>query len=240
MISPDLCPEKLRVPVPRAFRNSRGRRHWAMGVPRFIVDANSPAGLAARAAALLREQRGACPHGLPAPPADANEDPRRSTAAAAAAAGPAAGAVTGAAAAAAAAAAAVAVVAVEAVPRSRSRGRHNGSSSSNSSNSSSSSSSNSSSGSRGPGEVSFGVSIARTPPLPPEESWPRRGDGGPGSDGGREGEDEKDVGLEGWTTGRRGSVDPTLFSFWLAANLPLDDDARQELLMLDSVIMRLR
>lgn len=39
---------------------------------------------------------------------------------------------------------------------------------------------------------------------------------------------------------RRGKLDPTLFSFWLAANLPLDDDARQELLMLDSVVMRLR
>ncbi|CAN0288317.1 unnamed protein product, partial [Hapterophycus canaliculatus] len=53
--------------------------------------------------------------------------------------------------------------------------------------------------------------------------------------------EEEEEEEEGWIPGRRrGKLDPTLFSFWLAANLPLDDDARQELLMLDSVVMRLR
>ncbi|CBN74673.1 conserved unknown protein [Ectocarpus siliculosus] len=61
------------------------------------------------------------------------------------------------------------------------------------------------------------------------------GSGGGGGGGGDSSEDEE----EGMPR-RRGKLDPTLFSFWLAANLPLDDDARQELLMLDSVVMRLR
>lgn len=235
MISPDLCPEQLRVPVPRAFRNSRGRRHWAMGAPRFVVDANSPAGLAARAASLLREQRGPLPNGLPAV-AEASDDDRRSTTAAAAAGNnPDAVAAAGAGAAAAAAEGRSAgerrgTTAVAAVSRgrSRSRSRHG------------SIASSSSSSSRDSREVSADVSIAPAPPHP-EENWRRQGDASGESDDGEERGDEGDEGLQGWTPGgRRGSLDPTLFSFWLAANLPLDDDARQELLMLDSVIMRLR
>ena len=56
-------------------------------------------------------------------------------------------------------------------------------------------------------------------------------------EGQHDGEDEE---KDEWRSGRGGKLDPTLFSFWLAANLPLDDDARQELLRLDSVVMRLR
>lgn len=62
-----------------------------------------------------------------------------------------------------------------------------------------------------------------------------QGGGGSGG-GGCDGSEDEEEGMPR----RRGKLDPTLFSFWLAANLPLDDDARQELLMLDSVVMRLR
>ncbi|CAM9918512.1 unnamed protein product [Ectocarpus sp. 4 AP-2014] len=61
------------------------------------------------------------------------------------------------------------------------------------------------------------------------------GGGGGGGGGCDRSEDEEER-----MPRRRGKLDPTLFSFWLAANLPLDDVARQELLMLDSVVMRLR
>lgn len=63
-----------------------------------------------------------------------------------------------------------------------------------------------------------------------EEGW-RHGGVGTGYGGGEEGNEGQ--------VGRR-KPDPTHFSFWLAANLPLDDSARQELLDMDSVVSRLR
>lgn len=180
MISPDLCPGPLRAPLPRAFRDARGSRHWAMAIPRFVVDSNSPVGLAMRAACLLRKQRG----------------PESPTEAAVADADP---------------------LGEASLP--------------------------------GTTEASSGVSLqvegASVSVRDRDDDDERSG--GDGNDGTPA---EESMSFDGeilekeeeWISGGngRGKINPTLFSFWLAANLPLDDDARQELLILDSVVMRLR
>ena len=94
------------------------------------------------------------------------------------------------------------------------------------------------------GGVPRAQSEAPSPPPPPRgQGGQPQGGGDGGEDGGNEEEEEDeedDDDEEDGVTRRKGRLDPTLFSFWLAANLPLDDDARQQLLLLDSVVMRLR
>lgn len=156
-----------------------------MAIPRFVVDSNSPVGLAMRAACLLRKQRG------PEPPTEA----------------------------------AVAVGNADALREA-----------------SLPSTTETSSGvplQVGGASVPVGVRDGddersggdENAGIPAEESM--------SFDGEILGNDEEE---EEWMLGGngRGKLNPTLFSFWLAANLPLDDDARQELLILDSVVMRLR
>ncbi|CAM9387719.1 unnamed protein product [Pylaiella littoralis] len=182
-ISLDLCPGPLRPPIPRAFRDfpgpargGGGRGYWAMATPRFVVDANSPAGLAERAASLLREQREPLIPDDP-PPAAA---PR--------------------------AEAAAVVAATVTVER------------------------------NGPG----GVAEAAAEVFVRRRKLQGVGSGEEGGADYSSSEEEEAGGGGRLVSRRRGKLDPTLFSFWLAANLPLDDEARQELLMLDSVVMRLR
>lgn len=181
MISPDLCPGPLRAPLPRAFRDARGSRHWAMAIPRFVVDSNSPVGLATRAACLLRKQRGP-------------ESPTEAAVADAAALGEASLPAT---------TEASGGVSLQVEGASISLGDHD--------DVDERSEGGGNAGIPAEERMSFDGEILEKE----EEEWMLGGNG-------------------------RGKVNPTLFSFWLAANLPLDDDARQELLVLDSVVMRLR
>lgn len=226
-ISLDLCPGPLRPPIPRAFRDfpgpargGGGRGYWAMATPRFVVDANSPAGLAERAASLLREQREPLIPDDPPPAAAPRAEARVDEAAEAAA-------------------VVAATVTVE----------RNGPLSSGIT--------------RGAQVQAQAQAQAQAPP--PWDRGALRGDlrrggvaeaaaevfvrrrklqgVGSGEEGGADyssSEEEEAGGGGRLVSRRRGKLDPTLFSFWLAANLPLDDEARQELLMLDSVVMRLR
>ncbi len=228
VICPDLCPGPLRAPVPRPFRNTSGRArtrgdgHWAMAIPRFVVEKNSPAALAARAASLLREQRERLHQGPLQPHARGS------------------GAGVG--------GAGVSEEAQGTTPMEVEDGA---------------SVPQAPTATRG-----SATTPAVPPPPPPGRGSPPRGleRGGAGfaafslqwrqragrgereADVGEEEEEEEEQEEEGG--GGRGEaarvprtqekLDPTVFSFWLAANLPLDDDARQQLLMLDSVVMRLR
>lgn len=186
-----------------------------MATPRFVVEKNSPAGLAARAVSLLREQREQLQHALPPPrPNDtADAGPRASEGVtreegAAEEVPDATGIPRG----------PFAAQLPPAPPRRRGgllRDRGGGSAGT------------------GASEV---VGLRRQPQV---------GVGGEESGGDEEGgeerelEEEEEDGDDG-VTRRRGKLDPTLFSFWLAANLPVEDDARQRLLLLDSVVLRLR
>lgn len=189
----------MQAPIPHAFRNSRGGRHWAMATPRFTVEANSPAGLAARAIALLREQREPL---LPpsVPDDDGSGNARRS------------GGID------------EADVRARATTSSREMASGDGSEQR---------------GSTPRAERGHGEEEVRRRRRRRRFAYDQ-GQHEQAQEDEEEKMDQDDEEERGRDVVKERKVDPTLFSFWLAANLPLDDDARQELLMLDSVVMRLR
>lgn len=92
-------------------------------------------------------------------------------------------------------------------------------------------------------EVVSEIEVTRSNPIDGSDGEPRWQESRlvPGTQSSEdESADEEKGGEEGMVPEFKGKPDPTFFSFQLAANLPLDDDGRQELLELDSVVVRLR